>query len=99
MKILFGAAVAAGIAWAVAPWVAMARRGTLDEQALADMRAPVVPQPRRSDDVAPWIEETDTAGHAHETGAERKPVSSGADGPAERAHPSRRYRRSDRSHR
>jgi hypothetical protein len=46
VKVLVGVAVAAGIVWMAAPWVAMARRGTLDEQACADMRAPVLPRPR-----------------------------------------------------
>ena len=45
-RLVVGAALAA-LAWIAAPWVAMARRGTLDDQARAAMREPVVPRPRR----------------------------------------------------
>ncbi|MFC5061644.1 hypothetical protein [Actinomycetospora atypica] len=53
MRSILGAAVVAGIVGIAAPWVAMARRGTLDEQALASMREPVVPAPRRAPDDLP----------------------------------------------
>lgn len=43
---LVAAAALAVVAWIVAPWVAMARHGTLDAQALDDIRAPVIPRPR-----------------------------------------------------
>ena len=60
MKVLVGAAVVAGIAWIAAPWVAMARRGTLDQQALADMRASVIPRQRRPLGTATDAERTET---------------------------------------
>lgn len=45
-----GAVVGAAVAWVAAPWVAMARHGTLDQQALAAMREPVIPRPRIAPD-------------------------------------------------
>ncbi|GAA4841040.1 hypothetical protein GCM10023201_33950 [Actinomycetospora corticicola] len=45
-----GVAAVAALAWVVAPWVDMVRRGTLDEQALAAMREPVIPTQRRPPD-------------------------------------------------
>ena len=45
--VVVGVAAVAALAWVVAPWVAMAHRGTLDEQALAAMREPVIPAQRR----------------------------------------------------
>ncbi|GLZ51675.1 hypothetical protein Acsp07_12920 [Actinomycetospora sp. NBRC 106378] len=55
VKVIVGAAaIAAGIAWVAAPWISMARHGTLDEQALEAMREPVLPAPRKApDDVRP----------------------------------------------
>lgn len=48
--VVVGVAAVAALAWVVAPWVAMAREGTLDEQALAAMREPVIPSQRRPPD-------------------------------------------------
>jgi hypothetical protein len=48
VKVLVGAAAVAVLGWIIAPWVAMARRGTLDDHSRADMRAPVIPRPRQS---------------------------------------------------
>ena len=53
MRSILGAAVLAGIVGVAAPWVAMARRGTLDEQALESMREPVIPVPRKAPDDLP----------------------------------------------
>ena len=77
MKVLVGAAVVAGIVWVAAPWVAMARRGTLDEQALADMRAEVIPRQRRPLRTGPRVENTETTmtgvGSAPESDGNRCP--------------------------
>ncbi|MEJ2866261.1 hypothetical protein WCD74_00700 [Actinomycetospora sp. OC33-EN08] len=51
---VLGTAVVVGVGWLAAPWVAMARRGTLDQQCVRSVRflraecgPPVIPLPRR----------------------------------------------------
>lgn len=48
-----GAAVAGAIAWVAAPWVAMARRGTIDERTVEGWRDVDLPQPRPAPDDLP----------------------------------------------
>ena len=53
MGFVVGAAVAAVVAWAAAPWVSMARRGTVDQRTVAGWRVEYrVPAPRRAPDDA-----------------------------------------------
>ena len=54
MIIIVGLAAVGAVAWAAAPWVAMARRGTVDARALAEWKTErVVPGPRRAPDDHP----------------------------------------------
>jgi hypothetical protein len=54
MGFVVGVAVAAVVVWAAAPWVAMARHGTVDARTVAGWRREyVVPSPRRAPDDAP----------------------------------------------
>ena len=49
MGFVVGVAVAAVVVWAAAPWVAMARHGTVDARTVAGWRREyVVPAPRRA---------------------------------------------------
>jgi hypothetical protein len=54
MGIVVGAALAAAFVWAAAPWVSMARRGTVDSRTVAGWRQEcAIPAPRRAPDEAP----------------------------------------------
>lgn len=49
--VLGGAVAAAATGWVLAPWVAMARKGTLDEQTVAAWKQEFrIPRPRRAPD-------------------------------------------------
>jgi hypothetical protein len=54
MNIVVGAIVVGVVAWVVAPWVSMARRGTVDGQTRAACRAEcLIPSPRQAPDDLP----------------------------------------------
>ena len=54
MGIIGGAALVAAAAWALAPWVAIARHGTVDARTVAEWRREIaIPAPRRAPDDVP----------------------------------------------
>ena len=54
MGIVVGVALAAAAAWVAAPWIAMARHGTVDQRTVASWWAEyAIPAPRRAPDDVP----------------------------------------------